>query len=126
MFPQELIDRAKKYGITLNDIRKLNKVSQLERLIDKKWSEKSKAHEKEEKVKSKVTAQQFKSRLNQEIKDAKWSMKHDIDPEDRADAAPDLADVIIQNLKASFKDDYTTFAKQFNINKESLADSIYG
>lgn len=125
-FSQELVDKAKRYGISIEDIRKLDKVSQLERLINKKIKEKDEAWEKEEKAKSKASAKEFKSRLNQEIKDAKWSMKHDIDPEDRADAAPDLADVIIQNLKASFKDDYITFAKQFNINKESLADSIYG
>ena len=39
-FSQELVDKAKRYGISIEDIRKLDKVSQLERLINKKIKEK--------------------------------------------------------------------------------------
>lgn len=128
-FPKELVDKAQRYGISLQEIRKLNKVSQLERLIYKKIVELEKAYAKKEKEEGKSTSQlkaKFKSALNKGIKDAKWTMKHEIDDEDKGDAAYDLADVVIGDLKSQFGKDFDWIAKELNIRKDNIADSIYG
>lgn len=128
-FPQELIDKAKKYGISIEEIRKLNKVSQLENLIHKKIVELEKVSAKKEKEEGKSPSQlkaKFKSALNKGIKDAKWTMKHEIDDEDKGDAAYDLADVVIGDLKSQFGKDFDRIAKELNIRKDNIADLIHG
>jgi DNA-binding transcriptional MerR regulator len=131
-----LLARAKKAGMSIEEIRKYSKKSAtLERLLDRKqeskWKEEDKVSSKKEKETAKTAKKDLLSdkEFNKICKDAASDWKDDNDDKDvtLGHVAPDLADSMLYDPKILAYVKHKLGSEYSKQNaKEFVADSIHG